>query len=146
MRANIPRRKNRFIAGAAIFSFQPVAEHAQPGGDARHRQHLRADGRHKRGLDAFDSGNMTEAWRAETAAVEANPLVDIYRCSASDVAIWGGGPASGAIVLLEDGLDLEPHGRGQERAALARDLVPQSGRHQARLDEQRGRDKAAGGP
>jgi O-antigen ligase len=70
--------------------------------------YLRADLFHGRGLTAFYAGRMAESWEAESAAVAANPLVDIYRCSLADAAMYGGGPVTAALRSVERGLELEP--------------------------------------
>jgi hypothetical protein len=69
---------------------------------------LSVDARHERGVRAFFAGEMASAWELETSASARNPLVDTYRVGAADAALYGGGPRSSALALVERGLELEP--------------------------------------
>jgi len=70
------------------------------------------DVRYGSGLDALAGTDFAGALDDQEGAVAGNPLVDVYRVGASDAARFlqstGAQAAPGAVVLLDDGLELEP--------------------------------------
>ena len=71
--------------------------------------YLSADLLYGAGLRRFSAGEMAQAFTTHEAAIERCGLVDNYRVSLSDVALYGG-PAERATALarVDEGLALEP--------------------------------------
>jgi hypothetical protein len=73
---------------------------------------LVGDVRYRSGLDTLAVADFAGSLDDHERAVATNPLVDVYRVGASDAARFlqstGSQSAPGALLLLEDGLEIEP--------------------------------------